>query len=191
MKSEKIKNKQVTCSWFFTLEPVSSLLCVQWYFLRGHECYSSATGVIQAGSKEQPKEREEYKKRGGRHLHWTHDKLTEVGGSEWQSSSQCLNTSSWNILSDAFTDDSSTIPPELNSTSREGESIGRSVSKESISRTGCRSFENGGKILERELLMAKCYLINGITVYIWIRLSTMNILFVFQTPASCSMSDFQ
>ncbi|XP_065521415.1 uncharacterized protein C12orf50 homolog [Lathamus discolor] len=39
--------------------------------------------------------------------------------------------------------DSNTIPPELNNTSREGESMGRRVPKENISRTGCRSFENG------------------------------------------------
>ncbi|KAM9026042.1 uncharacterized protein PRD47_007501 [Ara ararauna] len=40
-------------------------------------------------------------------------------------------------------DDSNTIPPELNNTGREGESTGRRVPEESISRTGCRSFENG------------------------------------------------
>ncbi|XP_065520529.1 uncharacterized protein C12orf50 homolog [Lathamus discolor] len=40
--------------------------------------------------------------------------------------------------------DSNTIRPGLNNTYREGESMGRRVPKENISRTGCRSFENGG-----------------------------------------------
>ncbi|XP_061225288.1 uncharacterized protein C12orf50 homolog [Neopsephotus bourkii] len=39
--------------------------------------------------------------------------------------------------------DSNTIPPELIPTSREGKTTGRRVPKESISRTGCRSFGNG------------------------------------------------
>ncbi|KAM9579212.1 uncharacterized protein C12orf50 homolog isoform 2-T2 [Guaruba guarouba] len=88
-------------------------------------------------------------------------------------------------------DDSNTIPPELNNTSREGESTGRRVPEESISRTGCRSFENGGKILECEFLMAEYYLINDITVYIWIRVSTVNIFlilsFSLQSPAVCQI----
>ncbi|KAM9026041.1 uncharacterized protein C12orf50 homolog [Ara ararauna] len=88
-------------------------------------------------------------------------------------------------------DDSNTIPPELNNTSREGESTGRRVPEESTSRTGCRSFENGGKILECEFLMAEYYLINDITVYIWIRVSTINIFlilsFSLQSPAVCQI----
>ncbi|XP_057288250.1 uncharacterized protein C12orf50 homolog, partial [Pezoporus wallicus] len=46
--------------------------------------------------------------------------------------------------SDAFTGESNTIPAELSNTSRGGGgSTGRRVPKASISRTGCRSFENG------------------------------------------------
>ncbi|XP_033919217.1 uncharacterized protein C12orf50 homolog [Melopsittacus undulatus] len=68
--------------------------------------------------------------------------------------------------------DSNIVPPELNNTSREGGSTGRRVAKGSISKTACRSFENGGKILEHELLIAEHYLMNDISVYIWIGLST-------------------
>ncbi|XP_030335426.1 uncharacterized protein C12orf50 homolog [Strigops habroptila] len=39
--------------------------------------------------------------------------------------------------------DSNTIPPELNNTNREGESLGRRVPKESVPRMRFRSFENG------------------------------------------------